>query len=281
MPFDFSRDDIQRLTEAYLIPWAINIVIALLIFLIGRFISRILINVLGKILQRSKLENILIEFIQSIASALLLLIVIVASLDQLGVNTTSLIAILGAAGLAIGLALQGSLQNFASGFLLLLFRPFTTGHYIEAGGTAGVVKSIGIFASTLTSPDNKEVVVPNSSIYSGNIINYSALPTRRVDLSFTVSYDDDIRQVKTLLTQVVNADNRVLQNPAPTIAVSELSNTGVCFVVRPWVNTTDYWPVLFDLTENMKLAFDNNGITIPFPQMQLHLNDKLETNEAV
>lgn len=268
---DLTREDIQRLTETYVIPWSISIVTAILVFVIGRIISRILVNLLGRVLRRSKFENILIEFIQAIANTLLLVVVIVAALDQLGVNTTSLIAILGAAGLAIGLALQGSLQNFAAGFLLLVFRPFTAGNYIEAGGTAGVVKSIGIFTTVLTSPDNKEVIVPNGAIYSDNITNYSSLPTRRVDMVFGIGYDDDIKKAKDIITEVVTADERVLKDPAPTIAVLELADSSVNFAVRPWVNNADYWPVKFDLTEKIKLAFDENGISIPFPQMDVHL----------
>ncbi len=277
---DLTREDIQRLTEAYVIPWGISIITAILVFVIGRIISRVLVNLLGRLLRRSKFENILIEFIQAIANALLLIVVIVAALDQLGVNTTSLIAILGAAGLAIGLALQGSLQNFAAGFLLLVFRPFTAGNYIEAGGTAGVVKSIGIFTTILTSPDNREVTVPNGAIYSGNITNYSSLPTRRVDMVFGISYDDDIKKAKDILTQVVNADERVLKDPEPTIAVLELADSSVNFAVRPWVNTPDYWPVKFDLTEKIKLAFDENGITIPFPQMDLHVEQPASDKAA-
>ena len=268
---DFTREDIEQLVETYIIPWGINIVTALLIFIIGKIIIKIMVGILGKVLARTKLDSILVEFVQAIANALLLIFVIVAALDQLGVDTTSLIAIVGAAGLAIGLALQGSLQNFASGFLLLVFRPFTAGNYVEAGGTAGVVKSIGIFTTTLNTPDNKEVIVPNSAIYSDNIINYSSLPTRRVDMVFGISYGDDIKKAKDIMAQVVNADSRVLQDPAPTIAVLELADSSVNFAVRPWVNSADFWPVKFDLTEKIKLAFDENDITIPFPQMDLHL----------
>ncbi|MBU2886887.1 mechanosensitive ion channel [Gilvimarinus agarilyticus] len=269
--FNFGQDDMNEFVQTHVIPWGISLVTALLIFIIGKIVVKILVGVIGKLLRRTNLDNILVEFIQAIANALLLIVVIIAALDQLGVDTTSLIALIGAAGLAIGLALQGSLQNFAAGFLLLVFRPFTAGDYIEAGGTAGVVKTIGIFTTTLNSPDNKEIVVPNGAIYSGNITNYSALPTRRVDLVFGIGYGDDIKKAKEIMDSVVKADERVLADPAPQIAVSELADSSVNFVVRPWVNSADYWGVKFDLTENIKLAFDENGISIPFPQMDVHL----------
>ncbi|MCP8897891.1 mechanosensitive ion channel family protein [Gilvimarinus xylanilyticus] len=270
--FDFSQDEMNEFAQNHVIPWGINIVTALLIFIVGKIVVKILVGIIGKLLKRTNLDNILVEFIQAIANALLLIVVIIAALDQLGVDTTSLIALIGAAGLAIGLALQGSLQNFASGFLLLVFRPFTAGDYIEAGGTAGVVKTIGIFTTILNSPDNREITVPNGAIYSGNITNYSALPTRRVDLVFGISYDDDIKKAKEIMERVVKADERVLPDPEPQIAVSELADSSVNFVVRPWVNSADYWGVKFDLTENIKLAFDENGISIPFPQMDVHMD---------
>ncbi|MDO3384609.1 mechanosensitive ion channel [Gilvimarinus sp. SDUM040013] len=270
--FEFKQDNAEQILHDYIIPWGINIGTALLIFIIGKIVVKILVGLIGKLLRRTQLDNILVEFIQAIANALLLIFVIIAALDQLGVDTTSLIALIGAAGLAIGLALQGSLQNFAAGFLLLVFRPFTAGHYIEAGGTAGVVKTIGIFTTTLNSPDNKEIIVPNGAIYSGNIINYSALPTRRVDLVFGIGYGDDIKKAKEIMESVVAADERILAEPAPQIAVSELADSSVNFVVRPWVDSADFWPVKFDLTEKIKLAFDENGISIPFPQMDVHLS---------
>jgi|SRR5690554_4455869 len=266
----FSQDDVMNLIHTHAIPWGINIVAALLIFIVGRIIAKMLVALLGKVLGRTKLDSILIGFLQAIASAFLLLIIIIAALDQLGVDTTSMIALIGAAGLAIGLALQGSLQNFASGFLLLLLRPFTAGDYIEAGGTAGVVKNINIFTTTLTSPDNKEIIVPNGQIYGGNITNYSKLPTRRIDMVFRISYDDDIKLAKQILERVLKADSRVLADPAPTIAVSELAESSINLVVRPWVKTADFWPSKFDLTENIKLAFDEGGITIPLPQLDVH-----------
>ncbi|MDP5029319.1 MAG: mechanosensitive ion channel [Paraglaciecola sp.] len=270
--FDFNSEDISRLVDTYVIPWSINIVMALIIYIVGRIIVKILVNLFGKVLARSKYDNMLVDFVKAILNAILMLFVIVASLDRLGVDTTSLVAILGAAGLAIGLSLQGSLQNFAAGVMLLVFRPFKAGDFVEAGGTAGVVKSISIFTTVMTTGDNKEIIVPNGSIYGGNIVNYSAKPTRRVDMVVGIGYDSDLRKAKEILKEMVAADERILKDPAPTVAVSELADSSVNFVVRPWVNSSDYWAVKFDFTEAVKLRFDEEGISIPYPQMDVHLH---------
>jgi len=185
-----------------------------------------------------------------------MLLVIVFSLAQLGIDTTSLVAILAAAGLAIGLSLQSSLQNFAAGVMLLVFRPFKKSDFIEAGGVAGSVKSIGVFSTVMNTPDNKEIIVPNGNIYGGNIINFSAQDTRRVDMKFGIGYDDDLLLAKKLLEEMVAGDERILAEPAPQIAVAELGDSSVNFVVRPWVNSSDYWGVMFDFTEAVKLRFD-------------------------
>ena len=200
----------------------------------------------------------------------MLLVVIIASLNQLGVDTTSLIALIGAAGLAVGLALQGTLQNFAAGVMLIIFRPFKTGDFVEAGGCAGIVENVSIFNTVMRTGDNKEVTIPNGAIYGGTITNYSAKPTRRVDLVFGIGYDDDIKKAKAILEQLMNDDERILSDPAPLVAVGELADSSVNFNVRPWVNSADYWGVYFDLTENVKLAFDAAGISIPYPQMDVH-----------
>ncbi|ROQ19448.1 mechanosensitive ion channel family protein [Marinimicrobium koreense] len=271
----FDTEKINELISLYVIPWSINIVTALLIFIIGRIVISILIGILGKVMGRTKLDSILIEFTQTIAKVLLLIFVIVAALDQLGVNTTSLIAVLGAAGLAIGLALQGSLQNFAAGFLLLVLRPFKAGDYVEAAGTAGMVEKISIFSTILRTPDNKEVTVPNGSIYSDNIVNYSARDTRRVDMVFGISYGDDLKKAKEVMMAALTSDERVLEDPAPNVAVSALADSSVNFIVRPWVKTEDYWPVYWDMTEKIKVELEANGMSIPFPQRDLHIfNEK-------
>lgn len=261
----------QELVSAYVIPWSINILFALAIFFIGRMLAKVLVRLLGKLLHKSGTDLMLVEFFKAIANAALLLLVIVAALDRLGVNTTSLVAMLGAAGLAVGLALQGSLQNFAAGVMLLLFRPFKAGDYVEAADCAGVIESMGIFTTTLRSADNKEIIIPNGSIYKGNIINYSARSTRRVDLSIGVGYKDDLRKVKQVLTDTIQADARVLKDPELLVAVEELAASSVRLVARAWVRSDDYWPVKFALTENIKLAFDANGISLPYPQMAVHL----------
>jgi small conductance mechanosensitive channel len=204
---------------------------------------------------------------------LALTMVIIAALGRLGVNTSSFVAVIAAAGLAIGFALQGSLANFAAGVMLIFFRPFKVGDYVEAGGVSGTVEEVQIFMTALKTPDNKAVVVPNSSITGGNIVNYSAKPIRRVDLVMGIGYGDDIKRAKQVLEQVVSEDDRVLDDPAPTIAVLELADSSVNFAVRPWVRTPDYWSVYFDLTERIKLEFDARGISIPFPQRDVHLHE--------
>ncbi|WP_018295034.1 mechanosensitive ion channel family protein [Mariprofundus ferrooxydans] len=269
MPDSFN---FQELLDGYATPWAINIAMALAIFFIGRKIARILLHLVDKMLNKAGMDAMLVGFVHSILNALLLLLIIIAALDQLGVNTTSFIALIGAAGLAVGLALQGSLQNFASGVLLIIFHPFRVGHFIEAGGVSGVVEEIGIFSTRMKTGDNREIIVPNGAIYGGNITNNSARTTRRIDMVFGIGYDADIKKAKEIMQSILEADERVLKDPAPLIAVAELADSSVNFVVRPWVNSSDYWAVKFDVTEKVKLAFDDAGISIPFPQMDVHIN---------
>jgi len=267
-----ETSNIQDIINLYIIPWGINIIMAIAIFVIGRWLASFLLNLTDKMLQKSGMDKMLVDFVHSILNALLLLFIIIASLDQLGVDTTSFIALIGAAGLAVGLALQGSLQNFASGVLLIVFRPFKVGHFIEAAGVAGVVEEIGIFSTRLKTGDNREIIVPNGAIYDGTITNNSARDTRRIDMVFGIGYDDDIRKAKAIMQSLLDADERVFKNPAPLIAVAELADSSVNFNVRPWVKSSDYWAVKFDYTEKLKLAFDDAGISIPYPQMDLHIN---------
>lgn len=262
--------------DKFIVPWSIKILVALLIFLIGQLVAKIIARVLGKVLRHTKLDKILVDFIQSLVNALLLVFVIVAALDQLGVNTNSVIAVLGAAGLAIGLALQGSLQNFAAGFMLLIFRPFKDGDFVESAGTSGIVEKIGIFSTTLRTGDNKEVIIPNGSIYSSNIVNYSKRPTRRIDMIFSIGYGDDIRLARDVIVAIIKTESRILFEPEPQIVVGELGASSVNFFVRPWVKTEDYWDVRFSLNEKIKIAFDEHGITIPFPQMDVHWNKQVK-----
>ncbi len=270
--FELTGEDATKYLDEFIIPFGINIAMAIVIYFVGKIVVGILINLLGKVLSKSKYDNMLVEFLQTIAKAVLMLFVIIASLDQLGVDTTSLAAILAAAGLAIGLSLQGSLSNFASGVMLLVFRPFKAGDYVDAGGASGTVKSIGIFTTLMLTPDNKEIIVPNGSIYSDNITNYSAKDTRRVDLVFGIGYGDDLKKAKSILEEMCENDPRILKDPAPQVAVSELGDNSVNFVVRPWVKSGDFWGVKFDLTEAVKLRFDQEGISIPYPQMDVHLH---------
>ncbi|RPJ68805.1 mechanosensitive ion channel family protein [Alteromonas sediminis] len=251
---------------------------ALIIFIVGRIVVGVIVSMFTKLMGKSNYDNMLVEFLGSILRAVLMLFVIVASLNELGVDTTSLVAILGAAGLAIGLSLQDSLKNFAAGVMLLVFKPFQAGHYVEAGGEAGTILKIGIFTTTMLTPDNKEVIVPNGAIYGGNIINYSIRDTRRVDMVFGIGYDDDLLKAKSVLLKMIEEDERILADPAPKVAVGELGDSSVNFIVRPWVNTADYWGVKLDFTEKVKLRFDAEGISIPFPQMDVHIQ-KEETNQ--
>ncbi|TCK09569.1 mechanosensitive ion channel family protein [Marinobacterium mangrovicola] len=264
--------------DLYVVPWALNIAFALAIFFVGRWIAKRLVNLSGRLMRRAKLDEMLINFISSIISVLLLLFIIVAALGQLGVDTTSLIALVGAAGLAVGLALQDSLKNFAAGVLLILFRPFREGDFVEVAGIAGICEHIAIFNTVMRTGDNREVIIPNGSIYSGVITNYSARDTRRVDMVFGISYDDDLRKAKDILMDIVTSDERVLADPAPVVVVAALADSSVNFNVRPWVKTADYWAVLWDVTEQVKLRFDEAGITIPYPQVQVHTNQAESTD---
>ena len=270
MPEDLNNIDVQQIIETYVLPWGINIVMALAIFIIGKFIIGVLVNVAKKLMLKAKVDKILVNFIASIIKTVLLLFVVIAALDQLGVDTTSMIALIGAAGLAIGLALQGTLQNLASGVMLIIFRPFTDGDFIEAAGVSGVVEEIGIFSITMRTGDNREVIVPNGEIYGGTITNNSRRATRRVDMVFGIGYDDDLLQAKAILNRILSEDERILADPAPTVAVGELADSSVNFYVRPWCNTSDYWGVYGDIHEKVKLTFDAEGISIPYPQMDVH-----------
>ena len=271
--------------ERYALPWGINFLFALGIFVAGRWLARGIVALIKRLLARGRFDPILANFVTSILNGVLLLVVVIAALDRLGVNTTSLVALIGAAGLAIGLALQDSLKNFAAGVMLIVFRPFKAGDFVEAGGTQGVVERINIFSSTFSTPDNREIIVPNGAIYAGVITNYSARPRRRIDLVFGIGYEDDLREAKRVIEAVLKDDPRVLADPAPYIGVAELAASSVDIHVRPWVATADYFATMNDLKEKVKLAFDANGITIPYPQMDMHqrivhVQPKAETAKA-
>ena len=260
-----------KTTETLLTQFGFKLIAAVLIFIIGRWIARVLQNTLEKGMLKAKIDPVLVTFTVNMAYAALMVFVVLAALGQLGVQTTSFIAVLGAAGLAVGLALQGSLSNFAAGVMIIIFRPFKIGDYVEGGGTAGVVKNIHIFTTTLTTPDNKRVIVPNSKMMGDNITNYSAEGTRRVDLTASISYGDSIDKARAVLAELLDKDPRILKDPAPFIGVSAMAESSIDFAVRPWVKVEDYWAVFFDLNEAVKKRFDEEGLTIPFPQRDVHL----------
>lgn len=267
----FAQLDFAQITTDYIIPWGSSILLAIIIFVAGRLISKGVMRMITKMLSRSKLDAMIIGFMTSIISAVLLLIVIIASLEPLGVDTTSLVALIGAAGLAVGLALQDSLKNFAAGFMLILFRPFKEGDFVDAGGAMGVAEKVSILTTTMRTVDNREIIIPNGNIFGSNITNFSARDTRRVDMTFGISYDADLKLAKQILCQLLEQDERVLADPAYVVAVSELADSSVNFVVRPWVKSEDYWDFFFQMQERVKLAFDEAGIGIPYPQMDVHL----------
>lgn len=274
--FDIAKIDYEKIFVEYVIPWGTKALFALLIFFIGSIVAKWVVSLIGKALGRSKMDDMLIKFLKNILRWVLMLIVLVAALDQLGVDTTSFIALLGAAGLAVGLALKDSLQNFASGVMLIMFRPFKTGDFVEAGGTKGIVEEIRIFSTQMRTPDNCEVIVPNGDIFTNAITNYSARDTRRIDLVIGVGYDDDLKKTKEILEQVLAAEERILEEPETFLAVGELGASSVDFFVRPWVNASDYFATKCALLENIKVALDDAGISIPFPQMDVHFDPPAE-----
>jgi small conductance mechanosensitive channel len=263
--------DIGQLVTDYAVPWGIKIIFALVIFIIGRIAVSLVIKFVQKMMLGREMDEMLVKFLASILRWVLLLFVVIAALSQLGIDTTSLIALLGAAGLAIGLSLQSSMSNFAAGVMIIVFRPFSKGDFVEIAGASGVIDNINIFTTTMTTPDNKEVIVPNGSVLGNNITNYSARDTRRVDMVFGISYDDDLKKAKQILSEIIAADERVLAEPAPVIALGELADSSVNFIVRPWTKSSDYWGVMWDTTEAVKLKFDEAGLSIPYPQMDVHV----------
>jgi small conductance mechanosensitive channel len=251
--------------------YGLKVIAAIAVFIIGRWIAKMLTSLTEKVMNKRQVDPTIVSFVANLIYIALLVFVVLAALGQLGIQTTSFIAVIGAAGLAIGLALQGSLSNFAAGFLMIIFRPFKVGDFIDGAGVAGTVEAIQIFTTQLLTPDNKTVIVPNASLTAGNITNYSAKGTRRVDLVMGIGYGDDIDHAKKVIMDVLAKEERILKDPATTIAVVELADSSVNFAVRPWVGADDYWDVYFNLTENIKKSFDAEGISIPFPQRDVHI----------
>ncbi|MDQ6572663.1 mechanosensitive ion channel family protein [Haemophilus parahaemolyticus] len=256
----------------WIIPYGTKVFLAIAIFVVGKWLAKGISQLLSKAVLASTKDEMLQSFVRSISYFLLLLIVVIASLSQLGINTSSLVALIGAAGLAIGLSLQNSLQNFAAGVMLLIFKPFKKGDFIETSGISGTVTQMGLVVLELRTGDNKTVLVPNSNVFSSTITNYSANETRRVDFIFDISYDDDIAQAKEIIREILEKDDRVLKEPKPVIAVSTLASSSVQIIARPWVNTPNYHTVYWQVTENVKIAFDKAGISIPFNQLDVNLS---------
>jgi small conductance mechanosensitive channel len=244
---------------------------ALVILVLGRAVARLLSAYVGKALNKAKVDPTLVPFIENLGYTLMLVLIVIAALAAIKVEVASLIALLGAAGLAIGLALQGALANFASGVLLLLFKPFRVGDFVEIAGSKGTVRAIHVFNTVLDDPNNIRIIVPNGQVTSGNILNYTVNGTRRIDLTVSVSYDDDLKKARRVIESVLAADPRILPEPAPIVAVAEMADSSMDFVVRPWVKVGDYWPVYFDLTEKLKVAIEEHGMTIPFTQQEIYI----------
>ncbi len=259
--------------SAHGIDWGIKIATAIAIFIIGKFLARVITRLLQKALRHSGTDDMLVGFLGNISYGILLVAVVLAAIDSLGVNVTSLMAVLGAAGLAVGLALKDSLSNFASGMMIIIFRPFKIGHYITAGGSSGTVDEIGLFCTLLHTGDNQRIIVPNSAIMGGTIINTSAMSTRRIDLLIGIGYDDNIGLARDTIMAIIESDKRILSDPEPSVNVGELGDSSVNLKVRPWVNTDDYWSVLPDLLESIKVQLDEVGISIPYPQQDVHMHE--------
>ncbi len=251
--------------------FTIKVVVAIIIFYVGRIIARLVTKMLRNVMQSREVDKILESFVCNFVYWALMLFVIIAAINQIGVQTTSLIAVMGAAGLAVGLALQGSLANFAAGVLIVMFRPYRVGDFVEAAGISGTVLQVQILTTIMKTGDNKQIIVPNGQIMGSIITNYSANDTRRVEMTVGVSYDDDLDKVRNTLRDLVNADSRILKDPECLIAVAALADSSVNFTVRPWVATGDYSAVMIDLTEAIKKRFDKEGISFPFPQQDVHI----------
>lgn len=270
-----GKIDLADIANSYIIPWGINITIALVIFFVGRIVISVIHKLLGKVLTRFHVKLILVEFIQQVARSLLFVLLIIAVLSQLGFDTTSLVAVLAAGSLAVGLALKDSLQNFAAGVMLIILQPFKEEDFVEVAGHMGMVEKVMLFSTLLRTTDNREITIPNGQIYAEPLVNYSARDTRRLDLIFGIDYNSDLRKAKHILQDIVAADERVLKEPESLVVVSELADSSVNFTVRAWVSADNYWPLKFDLLERVKLAFDEQGIEIPFPQMSLHFQQDI------
>ena len=265
-------EDLATKFQESLTAYGPSLVAAVLILVVGWIAARIASRVTRRLLTRANVDPTLVAFVTSLTYVGMMAFVVIAAVGKLGVQTASFVAVIAAAGLAIGFALQGSLSNFAAGVMLILFRPFKVGDRVDAGGAAGVIVEVQMFATVFRTGDNRRIIVPNSAITGGSITNYSANDTRRIDMVFGIGYGDDISLAKQIIREILDAEERVLKDPEPQIAVSELADSSVNLVVRPWVKTADYGGVRFDVTERVKLAFDARGVSIPFPQRDVHVH---------
>jgi small conductance mechanosensitive channel len=256
------------------VTYGIKTIGAVAVFIIGKWLAKLLTKLFRKGLEKSDTDITLVKFLGDLVYFGLFVLVVIAALGTLGVNTTSFAAIVGAAGLAVGLALQQNFSNFGAGVIILFLRPFKVRDFVEAGGATGVIESISIFNTIVKTGDNKIIIVPNSNIIGGNIVNYSKEPVRRIDLVIGVGYEDDLKLVKSTLEEILNSHPKVLKDPAPAVALAELADSSVNFNVRPWVKSEDYWGVRSELLETIKTTFDEKGINIPYPQMDVHVNNK-------
>lgn len=266
-----EKTNFETLLSRWIIPYGTKILLAIAIFIIGRFLARVLSNIISKAVLASSKDEMLQSFVKSISYFLFLLITVIAALSQLGINTSSLVALIGAAGLAIGLALQNSLQNFAAGVMILLFKPFKKGDFIEGGGKSGKVEQMGLLMLELRTGDNKTVLIPNGKVFSDSITNYSRNETRRIDFIFDISYDADIEKAKNIIQQILFDDEDVLNYPEPSIGVASLAANSVQIFARPWVQTANYGGTQAAILEKVKIEFDKAGITIPYNQLDLHI----------
>ena len=269
--FNLSTFDINPLIDLVL-DYGPQLLGALIVLFVGWKVIGIITRRVGKALERRDFDLSLKSFVRNLISVLLKVLLVISVLGMIGIQMTAFIAILGAAGLAVGLALSGTLQNFAGGVLILLFRPFKVGDFIDAQGYMGTVREIQLFTTILKTPDNKTVIIPNGGLSTSAMVNFSAEPTRRVDWTFGVAYGDDAKLARDVLTGLINDDQRILEDPAPAIVLSELGDSSVNFTVRAWVNAGDFWPVFFEMNEKVYRIFPEKGLNIPFPQMDVHLH---------
>jgi len=270
---DVTNTEVDKYVDMaiqYSTEYGIKVIGAIAIFVIGKWVAKKLSGFIKKLMERGELDTTLSAFIANLIDILLMVVVVLAAINNLGIDTTSFIAILGAAGLAVGLALQGTFGNIGAGVILILFRPFEVGNFVSVAGESGTVEAITLFNTTLLTPDNKVILIPNSAVASGNITNFSKKEERRVDFVFGIGYDDDLKLAKATLQEIIDTDIRILKDPASFIGVGELADSSVNFTVRVWVKAADYWGVHFDTIEKVKLTFDEKGISIPYPQMDIH-----------